>query len=90
MREFGDGESDDAHLGGTQGSTSDSTTTTISVPVLTNMKTLQPGMELLVFKPQKRKEREGQGEVEMSQPKAQKKAKGKGKDKDKGKGKGKP
>ena len=70
-----------------KGSSNDPTTTTISVPILTNMKTLQPGMELLVFKPQKRNQREGQGEVEMSQPKAQKKGRGKGKDKGKGKGK---
>ena len=61
---------------------SDHTTTTISVPILTNMKTLQLGTELLVFKAQKRP----QGDVEMSQPKAQKKDKGKRK----GKGKGKP
>ena len=47
------------------------------------MKTLQPGMELLVFKTQKRP----QGDVEMSLPKAQKKEKGKGKNKGKGKGK---
>ena len=70
-----------------KGSSNDPTTTTISVPILTNMKTLQPGMELLVFKPQKRNQREGQDEVEMSQPKAQKKGRGKGKDKGKGKGK---
>ena len=61
---------------------SDHTTTTIIVPILTNMKTLQPGTELLVSKAQKRP----QGDVEMSQPKAQKKYKGKSK----GKGKGKP
>jgi len=71
-----------------QGSSNHTTTTTIRVPILTNMKTLQPGTELLVFQPQKRKAGEGQGEVEMPQPKAQKK--GRGKDKDKGKGKGKP
>ena len=68
-----------------KGSSSDSTTTTISVPILTNMKTLQPGMELLVFKPHEKKR--PQGDVEMPQPKAQKKEKGKGKDKGKGKGK---
>ena len=66
-----------------KGSSSDPTTTTISVPILTNMKSLQPGDELLVSKAQKRP----QGDVEMSQPKAQKTEQGKGKDKGKGKGK---
>ena len=65
-----------------KGSSSDPTTTTISVPILTNMKSIQPGMELLTFKAQKRP-----GDVEMPPPKAQKKEKGKGKDKGKGKGK---
>ena len=66
-----------------KGSSNDPTTTTISVPILTNMKTLQPGMELLVFKPHEKKR--PLGDVEMPQPKAQKKEKGKGKDKGKGK-----
>ena len=66
-----------------KGSSSDPTTTTVSVPILTNMKSIQPGMELLAFKAQKRP----QGDVEMPPPKAQKKEKGKGKDKGKGKGK---
>ena len=66
-----------------KGSSSDPTTTTISVPILTNMKSIQPGMELLTFKAQKRP----QGDVEMPPPKAQKKENGKGKDKGKGKGK---
>ena len=65
-----------------KGSSSDPTTTTISVPILTNMKSIQPGMELLTFKAQKRP-----GDVEMPPPKAQKKEEGKGKDKGKGKGK---
>ena len=66
-----------------KGSSSDPTTTTISVPILTNMKSLQPGDELLVFKAQKRP----QGDVDMSQPKAQTTEQGRGKDKGKGKGK---
>ena len=66
-----------------KGSSSDPTTTTISVPILTNMKSIQLGMELLAFKAQKRP----QGDVEMPPPKAQKKEKGKGKNKGKGKGK---
>ena len=68
-----------------KGSSNDPTTTTISVPILTNMKTLQRGTELLAFKPHETKR--PQGDVEMPQPKAQKKEKGKGKDKGKGKGK---
>ena len=55
-----------------KGSSSDPTTTTISVPILTNMKSLQPGDELLVFKAQKRP----QGEAEMSHPMSQKSERG--------------
>ena len=62
-----------------KGSSSGSTTTTISIPILTNMKTLLPGTELLAFKALKRP----QGDLEMQPPKVQKKGKGKGKGKGK-------
>ena len=50
-----------------KGSSSEPDTTTISSPSLTNMKALQPGAELMVFKAQKRP-----GHDEMPQPKARK------------------
>ena len=65
-----------------KGSSSEPDTTTTSTPILTNMKALQPGAELLLFKAQKRL----QDDVEVPLPKVQKTEKGKGK----GKGKGKP
>ena len=48
-----------------KGSSSDSTTTTISIPILTNMKTLQPGTEPLAFKALKRP----RGDIEKGQGK---------------------
>ena len=56
-----------------KGASSDHATLTISIPILTNPKTLEPGMELLQFKAQKRA-----GDVEMPQPKARKIERGKG------------
>ena len=64
-----------------KGTSIDSKTTTISIPILTNTKIVHPGTELLVFKAAKRT----QGDFEMQPPKVQKKEKGKGHGKGKAK-----
>ena len=56
-----------------KGASSDSSTTTISIPILTNSKTIHPGTELVVFKAAKRQE----GHSEVQPPKVQKTEKGK-------------
>ena len=48
-----------------KGASSDHATLTITIPIFTNSKTLQPGTEFLQSKAKKR-----QGDVEMPQPKA--------------------